>query len=458
MKWINRDQQEISGTQEERLLLKPPELQPKCLFYETDTYDNYLWIDNGWRKVAIDRNPIATVTIGDGANLDAFSRLRVSNPEYVFDGQFTYNLLPLLYEQITSNGGTITYNAANRCADLAFTADTNPTARMQTYEHFQYQPGRSQLIFTTFNMNGGTAGVLKYAGYSDGTNGIEFQMNGTQPRYVLYSNTDAGNEIVNQAAWNVDPMDGTGPSHITLDFTKTQIMVIDFQALYVGRVRVGWDVGGQVVVAHEFKHANVFTYPYIATANLPLRAGMTGTGTVSSTMSFICASVISEGGTSERLGYGFSVQGTATAASGARTHILSIQPTLTFNSIVNRTRIVPTDVEIVVTGANPVQWELCLGDVLTGTTTFNAVNATYSATAFNTLGTTSGTPAIVIASGYVASTASTRGASNAGVDSRYPITLDAAGAARANGRLTLLVTGIGGTSACRATLNWKEVR
>jgi hypothetical protein len=36
--------------------------------------------------------------------------------------------------------------------------------------------------------------------------------------------------------------------------------------------------------------------------------------------------------------------------------------------------------------------------------------------------------------------------------------LNAAGAVRANGTITLLVTGIGGTSACRAIMNWKEIR
>ncbi len=36
--------------------------------------------------------------------------------------------------------------------------------------------------------------------------------------------------------------------------------------------------------------------------------------------------------------------------------------------------------------------------------------------------------------------------------------LDAAGAVRTMGRLTAIVTGIGGTSATRCIMNWKEIR
>lgn len=63
--------------------------------------------------------------IGDGPNLDSFSRLRVSQPTTLFDAQFTYALQPLLYEPITANGGsgtaTIAHDSTNRCALHTFT-------------------------------------------------------------------------------------------------------------------------------------------------------------------------------------------------------------------------------------------------------------------------------------------------------------------------------------------------
>lgn len=405
-------------------------------------------------------NSVDSVGIKDGANLDAFSRLRTSQSHSLFDSQFTYDLQPLLFEQITAeSGASIAHDATNRCATMTLAnTPTGGKAYMQTFEHFRYTSGKGQLILATFNFKEAKDNTLKFVGYSDGTNGMEFQLSGTTKQFKITSATAGGDQTVVQSSWNIDKLDGTGTSGITLDITKAQIFVLDFQALYVGRVRMGFDIDGQIVYCHEFNHANNVASTYIQTANLPIRCGVTCTGTVSTTVDFICSTVVQENGASSQEGYHFAQEGTATAASGARTHILSIEPKNTFNSIVNRTKFILESVDIAVTGSNPVKWELCLGDVITGTTAFNDVNGTYSATEYNILGTTSGTPSIVIATGYVASTSQSKGAETVNIPFKYPICLNAAGAAHALGRLTILVTGIGGTSATRATINWKEIR
>ena len=398
-------------------------------------------------------------------NIDAFERLRVSHPQGIFDSQFTYDLHPLLYEQITNgSGATVTHDATNRNALMTFSSTpTGGKSFMQSYEHLRYQPGKSQLVRATFNFIEATANVLKFVGLSDGVNGYEFQLNGTTKRFVIYSGTSLGNQIVNQADWNLDKLDGSGatginPSGFTLNIAKSNHLVIDFEALYVGRVRMGFDIGGHIVYCHQFTFSNAVTNQYIQTANLPIRAGMTCTGTVSTTMLFHCCTVISEGGQEATSGYEFSVEGTVTAGSGTRTHILSIRPKTTFNSITNRVKIEFVDVNVLVTGANPVLWELCLGQAISGTTTFVDTNATYSASEYNTLGTISGSPAIVINSGYVPASNQAKGASLVNLTHRYPITLDAAGAVRALGTLSLIVTGISATTACRASMRINEVR
>jgi hypothetical protein len=402
----------------------------------------------------------ALITANDSPSIDSFSRWRVSEPQVIFDAQLTYGLSPLLFEPITAeSGAAITHDATNRMALMTFSnTPTGGKAYMQTFEHFRYQPGKSQLIFITFNFIAAVVNVLKFAGYSDGSNGIEFQLSGTTKQFVLYSDTSKGDETVTQSNWNIDKLDGTGSSGITLDITKTQILIIDFQALYVGRIRVGFDIGGVVVYAHEFKHANLIATPYMQTANLPLRCGMTCSDTVSTTMNYICCSVNSEGGVDETQGYYFSQEGTVTASSGAATHILSLQPKATFNSIVNRSKFILDSIDFVVSGANPIVWQLVLGQALSGTTTMIDVNATYSAMEYNILGTLSGSPAIIIMQGYVAASNQSKQSTSTRVPMKYPITLDAAGSVRLNGRLTVTVNGVGGTSASRCTLNWKEIR
>jgi hypothetical protein len=404
----------------------------------------------------------SAVTIKDSANLDAFSRLRVSNPLILHNSQFTYDLAPVIMEQIvTGTGASITHDGTNRCALMTFASTpTGGKAYMQSYEYLPYQPGRSQLIFVTFNMIAAVANVLKFAGYSDGVNGIEFQLDGTTKQFVIYSASSAGNETVTQSSWNLDKLDGTGASGFTLDITKTQILVIDIQALYVGRVRIGFDIGGNIIYAHEFLHANLFASPYIQTANLPVRCGMTCTATVSTTMNFICSAVISEGGTEDinAFGYTFQQDSGAISVGTGGTHMLSLRPRTTFNSFTNRTRVAYIDVEIYNAGNQPVQWQLCVGQAITGTTTFNPVNNTYSSSEYNILGTLSGSPAIVIDGGYVASSGSAKGVTNTDINSRYPITLDAAGSHRSLGTLTLKATSLSGTQTVYASIKFREIR
>lgn len=402
------------------------------------------------------------VIIRDSPNLDAFSRLRVSNPLILHNSQFTYDLTPILFEQITNGvGATVTHDATNRCALMTFSSTpTGGKAYMQTYEYLPYQPGRSQLIFVTFNMVSAVADVLKFAGYSDGVNGVEFQLNGTTKQFTIYSATAEGNETVTQSNWNLDKLDGTGSSGFNLDITKTQILIIDLQALYVGRVRIGFDMGGSIVYAHEFLHANLASYPYIQSANLPVRCGMTCTGTVSTTMKFVCSAVISEGGSEDInvFGYTFEQDTGAVNVGTGGTHLMSLRPKTTFNAITNRTRVAYIDVEVFNSGNQPVQWQLCLGQAISGTTTFNDVNTTYSSTEYNVLGTLSGSPAIIIDGGYAPASGSNQTVVNTQIISRYPITLDAAGLHRAMGTLTLKGISLSGTQTCYAAIKFREIR
>jgi hypothetical protein len=93
-------------------------------------------------------------------------------------------------------------------------------------------------------------------------------------------------------------MDGTGISGVTLDLSKAQIFLIDFQWLGIGRVRIGFDIDGAVIYVHEYKHANRETDVYMRTPSLPLRfeIGNTDITASSTTMQEICSSISSEGG------------------------------------------------------------------------------------------------------------------------------------------------------------------
>jgi hypothetical protein len=75
-------------------------------------------------------------------------------------------------------------------------------------------------------------------------------MNGTTAEMVIRKG-GVDNEIVPQSQWNVDRLDGTGPSKVNIDFTKSQIFVTDYQWLGVGRVRFGFYAYGKIHYCHQ---------------------------------------------------------------------------------------------------------------------------------------------------------------------------------------------------------------
>ncbi|KKM15291.1 hypothetical protein LCGC14_1697530, partial [marine sediment metagenome] len=289
--------------------------------------------------------PKTKTSHADSSAIDAFKRLRVSNPINEFTSEFQYNKHPLFYEELTAVNGSVSHNANFSAADLDVTTDNGSMAGMQTYEYFRYQPGKSLMIAQTFIMPSAQTGTTMQAGYFDDDNGFFFEIKGTTVQFVRRTKTSGSvvDNAVTQANWNFDSMDGTGPSGATLDFTKTQQLRIDLQWLSNGRVRMCWDINGAVVLAHEFLIANVLSTPSTTTANLPIRWLMTNTSAPASakTMQAICVSVATEGGDQTELGhpFGFGNGATTRTVSTIPFPVVSIRPATTLNSITNRVKV-----------------------------------------------------------------------------------------------------------------------
>jgi len=170
----------------------------------------------------------------------------------------------------------------------------------QSIRYFPYVPGKSHYILTTGIMGAGKANVTQCMMYGDDLNGIGYCLVGTTLNILTRTSTSgaAVDTLIPQSSWNVDKLDGTGASGITLDITKAQINGFSFQWLGVGRERVSLDIGGILVTTHEINHANVSDVVYMKTPSLPIRYEIKNTAVSASatTLEQICASIASEGG------------------------------------------------------------------------------------------------------------------------------------------------------------------
>jgi hypothetical protein len=237
----------------------------------------------------------------DGPRFDAFGRLRTAQPHTLFESKQLFDNQPLIWDDAETSGAgtTSTFDSDRASTTIAVGNTTAGTRVRQTFQRVDYQPGKSQLIYLTGVLGTGASGITRRLGQFDTNNGLFFELSGTTLRVVrrTFSSGAPVDNQVDQADWNIDPLDGSGRSGLTIDPSKTQIFCIDYEWLGVGRVRLGFVIDGIVVYCHEFLNANNLDVVYISTPDGPLRYEISNDGTgAAASLEHICSTVISEGG------------------------------------------------------------------------------------------------------------------------------------------------------------------
>ena len=266
----------------------------------------------------------ANVALG-GTNLDAFGRLRISEPFTLFDSQNRY-IDGEQFSSLTATGGNVVYVANESSFNLNVSSTNGSSVIRQSKTVQAYQPGKSLLTMNTFAMATLKANLRQRVGYFTEGNGIYFEANGTSLSLVIRSSTTGAvvEERIPQANWNGNTL----LSGIVLDPTLTQIFWSDIEWLGVGNVRAGFVINGQFIVCHTFQHANQpgNTTVYMTTATLNPRYEITNTAATSgnSTMKQICSTVISEGGFTPSTKIGYVTNNTSATRVGSSNTVTSL--------------------------------------------------------------------------------------------------------------------------------------
>ncbi len=230
---------------------------------------------------------------------DGFGRTKVSNPYTLFDNQHRYTSGDE-FSDITSGGASVSYSLNESTDLLSVGTASGDKVYRESKKVFPYQPGKALTVMQSFVMAPAQVGLRQRVGYFSRQNGVYLQQDGTQVSIVRrhYTGGSLQEEVVNQSNWNIDPMNGLGPSRITLDLTKSQILFSEYEWLGVGSVKIGFAINAQFITVHQFNHANILDKVYMTTATLPLRYEIENTAatSVASTMRQICATVLSNGG------------------------------------------------------------------------------------------------------------------------------------------------------------------
>lgn len=344
-----------------------------------------------------------------GMSVDAFGRARSSQPYTLFDsfnrfadnGKFNYS---------NTAGGTYAFVSNTSTIDHTITTTSGVYVYAESKKVFAYQPGKSLQILQTFVMNPSKTNLRQRIGYFGSNNG--YFLENSDNVYFVERSSVTGSVVdtkVVQSSWNIDKLDGTGPSLLTLNLDSPQIFFIDIEWLGVGSVRMGFVINGQFIHCHTFHHSNSSTSPkgaYIQTACLPLRSEIENTGTTSSNSTFkrICATVISEGGyelEGKPRTIGIEPVGSNTVqcvTAGTYYPIVSIK--LHENALDGI--VIPKQIDVLPISVANYKWKIVQGATITGAVWANTTSDSIVKYNTNTAATMSG--GTDINSGYVVST------------------------------------------------------
>ena len=410
-----------------------------------------------------------SILANDQMLADAFGRIRVAQPLTLFDSSHRYRDNGL-WNTSTASGGAAVFSPNEGLVNLNVTSTAGSQVLRETAKVFSYQPGKSLLVLNTFVMAPAQNNLRQRVGYFGTDNGIYFQLDNTTKSFVERSLvTGAVTETrisqlggvygAGDTGWNVDKLNGSGPSGITLDVTKAQIMFMDIEWLGEGTVRIGFIIDGNFIICHKFHHANLITSTYITTASLPLRYEITNTGATAtaSTLKQVCSTVISEGG--------YELRGAQQAIGTPILTPVTFPVAGTFYPIVG-VRLVPTKLDAIViltavsllglgNGKN-YAWRVVQSTTITGGL-WTPVGPD-SAVAYNLTG-TSTTGGRVLAQGYVNSSNQGSPSINILKEALFSTQLERNTFTSTPYELVIemAIDAIGGTLGAYASVDWEEV-
>lgn len=410
-----------------------------------------------WLPHAVGANGAGLTQFADGFSLDPLSRLRISESVYVFNSRFQYGLRDLAFFEDRIAGGTITYLGNPAMASLNVSATLNSFAAMQSRTYCYFTSGKGCVVLLGQLFGAGKAGIRKRAGYFDLNDGVYLEQNGTTDVALTIRSSVSGAPVetrVAQSSWNLDQLNGSGPSGYVLDLSKVCMVIMDFSWMSMNRMRVGFYINGMIVYVHEFLASNILAQPYMRSSNLPIRWEIQNlTGANSDSLQVYASSVQAEDGQQEEIGFPFCASTPASiTATTTRTHMLSIRPATGYNGRVNRIQIKPLQNQILA-GNNPVLVETFYQCTLTGgawnSTNINSSVEWGTGQQITTLG-------VPIDCFFLGSSNANQGTYDNTLVSHYPLVLDISGQNPIP--LTIAVTAISTTSDCRAGINWLELR
>ena len=224
----------------------------------------------------------------DSVQHTARNRRKVSTYEVTDFATFPFSKNENDFDELITGTASSTHKPYLGMVELSVGSSVGDQIVRQTRRVQRYLPGRPNEASFSVILDGVAAGVRTRVGVFDDTNGAYFEHDGTDYYCVIRRNTAGGvvEERTARANWSDDKLDGTGPSGITIDYQKIQLMVIEYEWYGAGQVEWKFVINNNAYSVHKANHANAIDYTWASYGSFPIRyeltnvTGATGTHTM----------------------------------------------------------------------------------------------------------------------------------------------------------------------------------
>ena len=194
------------------------------------------------------------------------------------------------------------------------------------------------------------------------------------------------NNWVAQTDWNVDVMDGSGPSAMTLDPTKGNVYQIGYQWLGFGMITyfIENSETGDFQPVHRIKYANTNTTPSLQNPTLPLHIMSKNTTNATNLTIKTSSMAAFVEGRIEDLGIINARSNSIGSLTTTELPVLSIKNKVVYQSTINRVQVEPLFISLASEGNKPLIFRVKLNPTLTGPVAFSDVSTSSSVVSFDT--------------------------------------------------------------------------
>lgn len=244
---------------------------------------------------------------------DVTGRLKTSYHQNIYEADFEYGAQPLRWESFTVGGGTILHQPGQGGVRMAVTTANGDIAIRQSRPYHRYQPGKTMYMASACLFGAATTNNRQRVGYFDDSNGVFFEQGdatGTNPSGMgVVVRSDAGG-VPADVRIPLDAWNGDSSIIQKLDWTRIQMLFIEYAWYGAGALRWGVFINGDPVILHQIGIGNRAsqTLPWARTGNLPVRYELRNVGAIAAANAFLHygVSVMVEGGVDDQRGFTYS--------------------------------------------------------------------------------------------------------------------------------------------------------